>query len=157
MAITAENCAEKYGITREQADEYALRSQQLGAPGVDVGDHRTTKSCRSKIKTRKGVTLVETDDHMRPETTMEILAKLPAAFKKDGVVTAGNASGIVDGAAALVIAGDDAVKARGLKPLGRIVVVGHGRCRPGVHGHGPGAGDPQGAREGRALARAIST
>ena len=63
-----------------------------------------------EIKTRKGVTVVEQDDHMRPDTTMEGLAKLPTAFKKDGIVTAGNASGIVDGAAALIIAGEDAVE-----------------------------------------------
>ena len=90
-----------------------------------------------EIKTKKGVTLVEKDDHMRPETTMEILAKLPTVFKKDGVVTAGNASGIVDGAAALVIAGEDAVKAKGAKPLGRIVSWATVGVDPTLMGMGP--------------------
>ena len=83
------------------------------------------------------MTLVEQDDHMRPETTLEILAKLPTVFKKDGVVTAGNASGIVDGAAALVIAGEDAVKARGVKPLGRIVSWATVGVEPTLMGMGP--------------------
>jgi len=90
-----------------------------------------------EIKTRKGVTLVEQDDHMRPDTTMEILAKLPTAFKKDGVVTAGNASGIVDGAAALLIAGEATVKARGMKPLGRIVSWATVGVQPSMMGMGP--------------------
>ena len=90
-----------------------------------------------EIKTKKGVTLIEQDDHMRPDTTMEILAKLPTVFKKDGVVTAGNASGIVDGAAALVIAGEDAVKARGAKPLGRIVSWATVGVEPTLMGMGP--------------------
>ncbi len=119
MAITAENCAVKYGITREDSDAYALRSQQLAQKAWASGIMKD-EVVPVEIKTKKGVTLVEKDDHMRPETTMEILAKLPTVFKKDGVVTAGNASGIVDGAAALVIAGEDAVKARGAEPLGRI-------------------------------------
>jgi acetyl-CoA acetyltransferase family protein len=90
-----------------------------------------------EIKTKKGVTLVERDDHMRPETTMEILAKLPTVFKKDGVVTAGNASGIVDGAAALVIAGAGAVKEKGLEPLGRIVSWATVGVDPTLMGMGP--------------------
>jgi acetyl-CoA acyltransferase 2 len=136
MAITAENCAVKYGITREQSDEYALRSQQLA--------HKAWTSCVMKeevvpveIKSKKGVTLIEKDDHMRPDTTMEILAKLPTVFKKDGVVTAGNASGIVDGAAALVIGGAGAVKARGAKPLGRIVSWATVGVEPTMMGMGP--------------------
>jgi acetyl-CoA acyltransferase 2 len=136
MAITAENCAAKYGITRQDADAYALRSQQLAhqawASGV-MKDEVTPV----EIKTKKGVTLIERDDHMRPDTTMEILAKLPTVFKKDGVVTAGNASGIVDGAAALVIAGEDAAKARGAKPLGRIVSWATVGVEPTLMGMGP--------------------
>jgi acetyl-CoA acetyltransferase family protein len=136
MAITAENCAEKYGITREEADAFALRSQQLA--------HQAWTSCAMKdevvpveIKGRRGVTLVEKDDHLRPETTIDVLAKLPAAFKKDGVVTAGNASGIVDGAAALVIAGQAAVEARGLRPTGRIVSWATVGVEPTLMGMGP--------------------
>ncbi len=136
MAITAENCAAKYGITREQADEYALRSQQLAHRAWSAGVMKD-EVVPVEIKTRKGVTLVEQDDHLRPETTMEILAKLPTVFKKDGVVTAGNASGIVDGAAALVIAGEDAVTARGARPLGRIVSWATVGVEPALMGMGP--------------------
>jgi acetyl-CoA acyltransferase 2 len=136
MAITAENCAAKYGITREDSDAYALRSQQLAHQAWTSGI-MSEEVTPVEIKSKKGVTLVERDDHMRPETTMEILAKLPTVFKKDGVVTAGNASGIVDGAAALVIAGEDAVKARGVKPLGRIVSWATVGVEPTLMGMGP--------------------
>jgi acetyl-CoA acetyltransferase family protein len=136
MAITAENCAAKYGITREQSDEYALRSQQLASKAWASGVMKE-EVVPVEIKSKKGVTLIERDDHMRPDTTMEILAKLPTVFKKDGVVTAGNASGIVDGAAALVIAGEDAVKAKGGKPLGRIVSWATVGVEPSLMGMGP--------------------
>ncbi|MGE3273647.1 MAG: acetyl-CoA C-acetyltransferase [Vicinamibacterales bacterium] len=136
MAITAENCAEQYGITREAADEYALRSQQLAHKAWTSGIMKD-EVVPVEIKTRKGVTLVEQDDHLRPETTLEILAKLPSAFKKDGVVTAGNASGIVDGAAALLLAGGAAVKAHGLKPLGRLVSWATVGVEPKLMGMGP--------------------
>ena len=136
MAITAENCAVKYGITREQSDEYALRSQQLANKAWTSGVMKE-EVVPVEIKGRKGITLVEQDDHMRPDTTMEILAKLPTVFKKDGVVTAGNASGIVDGAAALIIAGEDAVKAKGAKPLGRIVSWATVGVEPTMMGMGP--------------------
>jgi acetyl-CoA acyltransferase 2 len=136
MAITAENCAVKYGITREDADAYALRSQHLAAKAWESGAMQDEVT-PVEIKSKKGVTRIERDDHMRPDTTMEILAKLPTVFKKDGVVTAGNASGIVDGAAALVIAGEDAVKARGAKPLGRIVSWATVGVEPTMMGMGP--------------------
>ena len=102
MAITAENCAVKYGITREQSDEYALRSQQLANNAWTSGVMKE-EVVPVEIKGRKGITLVEQDDHMRPDTTMEILAKLPTVFKKDGVVTAATSSGINDGAACVVV------------------------------------------------------
>ena len=136
MAITAENCAAKYGITRADADAYALRSQQLAHQAWTSGAMKEEVT-PVEIKSKKGVTLIEQDDHMRPDTTMEILAKLPTVFKKDGVVTAGNASGIVDGAAALVIAGEDAAKARGAKPLGRIVSWATVGVEPTLMGMGP--------------------
>ncbi|HJU42500.1 MAG TPA: acetyl-CoA C-acetyltransferase [Vicinamibacterales bacterium] len=136
MAITAENCAMKYGITREQADCYALRSQQLADKAWKSGIMKE-EVVPVEIKTKKGSTFVDQDDHMRPETTIEILAKLPTVFKKDGVVTAGNASGIVDGAAALVIAGAGAVKDNGLKPLGRIVSWAAVGVDPTLMGMGP--------------------
>ena len=136
MAITAENCAAKYGITRADSDAYALRSQQLAHKAWTSGIMKEEVT-PVEIKSKKGVTLVEQDDHMRPDTTMEILAKLPTVFKKDGVVTAGNASGIVDGAAALVIAGEDAVKAKGAKPLGRIASWATVGVEPTLMGMGP--------------------
>jgi acetyl-CoA acetyltransferase family protein len=136
MAITAENCAVKYGITREQADCYALRSQQLAHKAWTSGIMKD-EVVPVEIKTKRGSTFVDRDDHMRPETTMEVLAKLPTVFKKDGVVTAGNASGIVDGAAALVIAGADAVKDKALRPLGRIVSWATVGVDPTLMGMGP--------------------
>lgn len=136
MAITAENCAVKYGITRDEADAYALRSQQLAHKAWTSGV-MTEEVVPVEIKTKKGVTVVEQDDHLRPETTLEGLAKLPTVFKKDGVVTAGNASGIVDGAAALVIASEDAVKAKGGTPLGRIVSWATVGVEPTLMGMGP--------------------
>jgi acetyl-CoA acyltransferase 2 len=136
MAITAENCAAKYGVTREEADAFALRSQQRAQQAWVSGAMRD-EVVPVDIKGRKGVTTVDQDDHLRPETTMEGLAKLPAAFKKDGIVTAGNASGIVDGAAALLIAGAGAVEARGLAPIGRIVSWATVGVEPAMMGMGP--------------------
>src|ERR671918_953891 len=120
MAGTAENLARKFEISREEQDAYALRSQQAAKRALDEGFF-ADEITPVEVKNRKGTTLFDRDDHMRPDTTMEGLAKLRPAFAKDGFVTAGNASGIVDGAAALVIAGEDYGKAKDSKPLGRIV------------------------------------
>jgi acetyl-CoA acetyltransferase family protein len=136
MAITAENCAARHGVTREEADQFAVRSQRLAHQAWTSGV-MADEIVPVEIRTRKGVTLVERDDHLRPDTTIEVLATLPAAFKKDGIVTAGNASGIVDGAAALVLAGADAVKARGLTPMGRIVSWATVGVEPALMGMGP--------------------
>jgi acetyl-CoA acetyltransferase family protein len=120
MAITAENCACKYGISRTAQDEYALRSQQLADRAWSDG-RLAEEVVPVEIRSRKGVEMVFRDDHMRPETTMDVLAKLPAAFKKDGCVTAGNASGIVDGGAALILASREAADRHGVRPIGRLV------------------------------------
>src|SRR5918995_520496 len=120
MAGTAENLARKFEISREEQDKYALRSQQAAKRALDEGFF-ADEITPVEVKNRKGTTLFDRDDHIRPDTTMEGLAKLKPAFAKDGFVTAGNASGIVDGAAALVIAGEPYVKNKGLSPLGRIV------------------------------------
>ena len=101
MAGTAENCAAKYSVSREEQDAYAIRSQQLADKAWKEGRLKE-EVVPVEIKSRKGVELFAQDDHMRPESTMEGLAKLPAAFSKNGCVTAGNASGIVDGGAALL-------------------------------------------------------
>ena len=136
MAATAENCARKYGITREDQDRYAIRSQQLANAGWIEG-RLAEEVVPVEIKTRKGVDLFAEDDHRRPDTTLEALAKLPTPFSKDGFVTAGNASGIVDGGAALVLASRAAVEARGLKPLGRLVGWATAGVEPSLMGMGP--------------------
>jgi len=136
MAGTAENLARRYEISREEQDAYALRSQQEAARAQAQGVF-AEEIVPFEVKTRKGTKLVEADDHLRPETTLEVLAKLPTAFSKDGFVTAGNASGIVDGAAALVIAGAEFVRGRGVKPLGRVVSWAYAGVDPEVMGIGP--------------------
>src|SRR5882724_6721951 len=115
MAGTAENLARKYEISRDAQDKYALRSQQAAKRALDAG-YFAEEIVAVEVKTRKGSTFFERDDHMRPETTLEDLAKLKPACSKDGFVTAGNASGIVDGAAALIIADEDFVKSKNLRP-----------------------------------------
>src|SRR5436190_13496498 len=120
MACTAENLARKFEIPREEQDKYALRSQQAAKRALDEGFF-ADEIIPVEIKSKKGTTLFDRDDHARPDTNMEGLARLRPSFSKDGFVTAGNASGIVDGAAALVIASESYVKAHDVKPLGRIV------------------------------------
>ncbi len=136
MANTAENCAAKYNISREAQDEYAIRSQHLADKAWREGKF-DEEVVPVEIKSRKGTTLFGRDDHMRPETTMEVLAKLPAAFSKNGCVTAGNASGIVDGGAALILASRNAVEAHGLKPLGRLTAWSYVGVEPALMGMGP--------------------
>ena len=136
MAGTAENLARKFEISREEQDKYALRSQQEAKRALDAGVF-ADEIVPVEIKNRKGTTLFEQDDHLRPETTMEGLAKLRPAFSKDGFVTAGNASGIVDGGAALVIAGENYVRAKDVKPLGRIVSWAYAGVEPEIMGIGP--------------------
>jgi acetyl-CoA acyltransferase 2 len=136
MALTAEKLAEQHGITRADADAYALRSQQAADAAY--------KACRVRdelvpveVKQGKKSVTVSEDDHRRPETTLETLAKLPPSFKKDGIVTAGNASGIVDGAAAVVVTREQTAKDRGLKPVGRIVAWAVAGVDPSIMGIGP--------------------
>ena len=133
MAATAENLARKYGVTREAQDEFALRSQRLAA-AASQGGKFNAEIVPVEVKTRKGVENFSRDDHMRPDTTLEVLAKLKPAFSKDGFVTAGNASGIVDGGAAVVVTTADRAKAR---PLGRIVSWGIAGVPPDIMGIGP--------------------
>ena len=136
MAQTAEKCAEKYGVSRDEQDAYALRSQQA-ATRAWAEERFKDEIVPVELKSRRGVTLVERDDHMRPDTTLEGLAKLPAAFSKDGTVTAGNASGIVDGGAALILASDAAVKSKGLTPNARLVAWAAVGVDPAYMGMGP--------------------
>ena len=136
MAQTAEKCAAKYSISREAQDSYALRSQKCADEAWKAGRFGE-EVVPVEIKTRKGTTVIDRDDHMRPDTTLEGLAKLPAAFSKEGTVTAGNASGIVDGGAAVIIASGDAVRARGLKPLARLAGWSTVGVDPSIMGMGP--------------------
>ena len=136
MAGTAENLARKFEVSREEQDRYALRSQQEAKRALDAG-LLAEEIVPVEVKGRKGTQLVEHDDHPRPETTLEVLAKLKPAFAKDGFVTAGNASGIVDGAAALVIANEEFVKQRDLTPMGRIVSWAYAGVEPEIMGIGP--------------------
>ena len=136
MAGTAENLARKFEVSREEQDKYALRSQQEAKRALDAG-YFAEEIVPVEVKTRKGPVQVDRDDHPRPETTLEVLANLKPAFAKDGFVTAGNASGIVDGAAALVIAGEDFVRRRDLTPMGRIVSWAYAGVEPEIMGIGP--------------------
>jgi len=136
MAGTADNLARKYHISREEQDAYALRSQQEAKRAQDAGVF-AAEIVPVEVKSRKSSVMFDRDDHLRPDTTMEGLAKLRPAFNKDGFVTAGNASGIVDGAAAVVIAGEEYVKNRDLKPLGRIVSWAYAGVEPEIMGIGP--------------------
>jgi acetyl-CoA acetyltransferase family protein len=136
MAITAENCAARYGISRADQDAFALRSQQLADRARSEGRF-ADEIVPVEIKTRTGVEVVSRDDHLRPATTIDVLAKLPPAFKKDGTVTAGNASGIVDGGAALLLASREAVARRGLEPIGRLVDWVSVGVEPSFMGMGP--------------------
>ena len=136
MAATAENCAAKYAVSREEQDRYAILSQQRADAAWKSG-----RLCEEvvpvEITTRKGIERFTQDDHMRPDSTLEILAKLPAAFSKNGCVTAGNASGIVDGGAALLLASGKGVKAHGLKPIGRLTHWAAVGVDPALMGMGP--------------------
>ena len=136
MALTAEKLAEQTGITRKDADAYALRSQQL-ADAAFKSCYLTEEIVPVEVKQGRKTILVKEDDHRRPETTMEILEKLPPSFKKDGMVTAGNASGIVDGAAAVVLTREKLAKERGLRPIGRIVSWAVAGVDPSIMGIGP--------------------
>jgi acetyl-CoA acyltransferase 2 len=136
MAWTAEKLAEQTGITRKDADAYALRSQQAADAAAKAGFFKDEISPVEVKQGRKSI-LVSEDDHRRPETTMETLEKLPPSFKKDGMVTAGNASGIVDGAAAVVVTCERAARERGLKPIGRIVSWAVAGVDPTIMGIGP--------------------
>jgi acetyl-CoA acetyltransferase family protein len=136
MAGTAENCAAKYGVSREEQDRYAIRSQELADRAWKEGRIKP-EIVPIEIKSRKGVEVFAQDDHMRPDSTLEGLAKLPAAFSKNGCVTAGNASGIVDGAAALFLASEQGVKRHGLTPLGRLTHWASVGVDPRFMGMGP--------------------
>jgi acetyl-CoA acetyltransferase family protein len=136
MALTAEKLAEQTGITRKDSDAYALRSQQAADAAAKAGYFKE-EIVPVEVKHGKQTMLVSEDDHRRPETTKETLEKLAPSFKKDGMVTAGNASGIVDGAAAVVVTREKTARERGWKPVGRIVSWAVAGVDPSIMGIGP--------------------
>lgn len=136
MAQTAEKLAEQYGVTREQADDVAYQSQQRAKAAWDAGRF-DAELVGVPIKSKKGEVEFRADEHMRPDTTREALAALRPYFKKDGLVTAGNASGIGDGAAAVVICSAQWAQRRGLRALGRLVSWGIAGVDPSIMGIGP--------------------
>ncbi len=136
MGITAENIAEKWKITRAQQDAFAVESHRRAVNAIDKGYFKD-QILPIELKTRKGVTLFDRDEHARADTTLEGMAKLRAVFKKDGSVTAGNASGINDGAAAIVMMEQGAAAKAGLKPMARLVAYGLAGVDPKIMGIGP--------------------
>jgi len=136
MGMTAERLAEQYSISQDEVDLYSVLSQQRFAAAQE-GGRLAAEFCPVEIPGRKGPTVVARDEHNRPDTTVEGLRKLPKAFKKDGVIHAGAASGICDGAGALILASGDYARRRGLVPQGRLVGWGVSGCDPKIMGIGP--------------------
>ncbi len=136
MGITAENVAEKYAITREQQDELAAESQRRAVRAIEEGRFKS-QIVPVELKSRKGVTLFDTDEHVRGDTTTEVLAGMRPVFKKDGLVTAGNASGLNDGAGAVVLATAAAAEKLGKKPIAKLLGYAHAGVDPAYMGIGP--------------------
>ncbi|XP_019622464.1 PREDICTED: 3-ketoacyl-CoA thiolase, mitochondrial-like [Branchiostoma belcheri] len=136
MGVTAENLGEKYDISREDCDNYAIRTQSRWKDAHDNGRF-AEELVPVTVKGKKGKEEFAVDEHPRPQANMEAMAKLPPVFKKNGRVTAANASGVCDGAAAVVIAGEDAVKKYNLTPLARLVGYHYSGCEPSIMGIGP--------------------
>jgi acetyl-CoA C-acetyltransferase len=136
MGLTAENIAEKWKISRDQQDEFSVESHRRAVNAIDKGYFKD-QILPIELKTRKGTQLFDRDEHPRGETSMESLAKLRTVFKKDGSVTAGNASGINDAAAAVVLMERAAAEKKGLKPMARLVSYGLAGVNPKIMGIGP--------------------
>jgi acetyl-CoA C-acetyltransferase/acetyl-CoA acyltransferase 2 len=136
MALTAEKLAERYRITQDEVDEFSVLSQRRTAEAQAAGRFRD-EIAPVEIETRKGKVTFERDEHPRPETTVDGLRRLPKIFKKDGVIHAGAASGVADGAAMLVLTSREEADRRGLKPLARLVNWGVAGVDPSVMGIGP--------------------
>ncbi|MFE3999128.1 thiolase family protein [Nocardioides sp. YIM B13467] len=136
MGVTAEVVAEKYGVSREEQDEFALRSQQRCAEKAAKAAF-AEEIVPVEISGRRGVTVVDTDEHPKPQTTLEVLAALRPAFAQGGTVTAGNASGINDGAAAVVLATESAARDRGATGLVALEQVATAAMEPGLMGYAP--------------------
>jgi acetyl-CoA C-acetyltransferase len=136
MGVTAENVADKYGITRRMMDELAAESHRRAAHAISDGRFKN-QIVPVQISGRKGSISFDRDEHVKPETTVDVLEKMKPAFTKNGRVTAGNSSGINDGAAAIVLASEAAIKKEGLTPIARLVSYGHAGVEPALMGIGP--------------------
>jgi acetyl-CoA C-acetyltransferase len=136
MGMTAENVADKWHVTREQQDELAVESHRRAVNAINNGYFKD-QILPIELKTRKGSTLFDTDEHPRADATLESMAKLRTVFKKDGSITAGNASGINDAAAAVVLMEKGAAEKRGLKPMARLLSYAHAGVDPKYMGIGP--------------------
>ena len=142
MGVTAENIVEKYSISREEQDELAVMSHERACRAILEGKFKD-EMISVEVKTKKGVKVVDRDEHPREGLSLESLAKLKAAFKKDGTVTAGNASGINDGASSMVLMSADKAKELGIKPLARIIATANVGVRPEIMGMGPAYAIPK--------------
>lgn len=136
MGMTAENLAEKYNISREDCDQFAIRSQKAWAEAKKQGVF-DLELAPVEVQTKKGINVVDTDEHPRPKTTLEKLSELKPVFKKNGVVTAANASGICDGAGSIILATEDSVNEHNLEPLCRFTSYHVSGCDPSIMGIGP--------------------
>ena len=136
MGVTAENIAAKYGMTREEQDTFSLESHRRAAKALEAGYFRS-QTVPVEVKSKKGPAQFDTDEHVRKDLKIEDLQKLKTVFKKDGTVTAGNASGINDAAAAVVLMEKSAAQKQGAKPLARLVAYAHAGVEPQLMGLGP--------------------
>jgi acetyl-CoA C-acetyltransferase len=136
MGVTAENVATDFGVSRADQDALAVESHRRAAAAADAG-YFTEQITPVEVKGRKGTVTVDTDEHIRPGVTTDDLAKLKPSFARDGTVTAGNASGINDAAAAVVLAAGSAAGGRAVSPLGRLVAYSHAGVEPRIMGMGP--------------------
>src|SRR5260221_68979 len=136
MGVTAENIAAKYGVTRDEQDAFSLESHKRAAKAMDAGYFRS-QTVPVEVKSKKGPAQFDTDEHVRKDLKIEDLQKLKTVFKKDGTVTAGNASGINDAAAAVVLMEKSAAQKQGAKPLARLVAYSHAGVEPQLMGLGP--------------------
>jgi acetyl-CoA C-acetyltransferase len=136
MGVTAENVAKQVGISREQQDEYALASQLKAVSAIEAGKFKQ-EIVPVDVKKRRETVVFDTDEYPKPDATLSGLAKLRTAFDREGTVTAGNASGINDGASAIIVASESAVKQHGLKPIAEIVSYAQSGLEPEIMGLGP--------------------
>ena len=136
MAITAENLGEKYGITRAQVDEYSYQTQQKYKAALAQGIF-SAETCPVVVESKKGSITVDKDEHPRPDVTLEKISAMKPLFKKDGLVTAATASGIVDGAACSLLTSESKAKELGLKPMARVISYASVGCDPKIMGIGP--------------------